>query len=93
MLFRGDLGAIMHIDIHPQLLSCCRFYKMNIKQLIYMATNLFYLGGWVIALAGLAASQKSCKDNESSWPFSADLMASTVGEDCKKFFRYVLIYL
>jgi hypothetical protein len=60
------------------------------NKMIYLAMNVIFLGGWLLALIGLAMVQKYCKDHEQSvLGTSSFLSAEEIGKDCKKFYRHV----
>ena len=68
----------------------CRMF--NALRGLGFAVNLIYLCGWIIALGGLAAGQKWCKDHidlfdQLDEPLNYTLLARTPGDECRKLYR------
>lgn len=67
------------------VVDLCRM-KAGWKKSAYTAAVVLHVLAWLVALAGLAATQSRCKDDEA-YPATDSLFAPEVGSDCSKLFR------
>lgn len=64
--------------------NACRMGKAS--RFLYVSAALVHFCAWVIAAAGLSASQYSCDDLDHS-PASDALFSPVLGDNCSKLFR------